>query len=60
MLFGPVRGQLNGVPGRGWLRISDDDVEEVGEEALVEAQGAIFMLFYERVREYVEVKEAVQ
>jgi hypothetical protein len=40
------------VPGKGWLRISDADMEEVGEEALIEARGAVFMLFYERVGEY--------
>ena len=40
------------VPGRGWLSVSDADVEEVGEEALVEARGAVFMLFYERLGEY--------
>jgi ubiquitin carboxyl-terminal hydrolase 1 len=52
--FGQVRdveGEES-VPGRGWLRISDADVEEVGEEALIEARGAVFMLFYERVGEY--------
>jgi hypothetical protein len=27
-------------------------MEEVGEEALIEARGAVFMLFYERVGEY--------
>ncbi|KAI0034367.1 hypothetical protein K488DRAFT_45724 [Vararia minispora EC-137] len=35
--------------GRGWLRISDDNVSEVGvETALAEGSGA-FMLYYERV-----------
>ena len=48
--FGQVREQS--IPGRGWLRISDDEVEEVGTEALVEARGAVFMLFYERVGEF--------
>ena len=48
--FGQVREQS--VPGRGWLRVSDADVDEVGEEALIEARGAVFMLFYERVGEY--------
>lgn len=38
-----------GVPGRGWLQISDADVEEVGSDALADAAGAVFMLFYERV-----------
>lgn len=36
-------------PGRGWLRVSDDAVREVGIEAvLLEGAGA-FMLYYERV-----------
>jgi ubiquitin carboxyl-terminal hydrolase 1 len=48
--FGQVREES--IPGRGWLRISDADVEEVGEEALVEARGTVFMLFYERVGEF--------
>lgn len=38
-----------GVPGKGWLQVSDADVEEVGSEALAAAAGAVFMLFYERV-----------
>ncbi|XAO23784.1 hypothetical protein I312_102564 [Cryptococcus bacillisporus CA1280] len=51
--FGQVRDlEKTKVPGRGWLRISDADVEEVGEEALHEARGAVVMLFYERVMEY--------
>jgi len=50
MYFGQVRE--SSVPGRGWLQVSDADVEEVGEEALVEARGAVFMLLYERVGEY--------
>lgn len=55
--FGQVRDLENTkVPGRGWLRISDADVEEVGEEALHEAGGAVVMLFYERVMEYVAKK----
>lgn len=59
--FGPVREE--NVAGRGWLRISDADVEEVGVEALMEARGQVFMLFYERVGEYEGEKkknEAVQ
>jgi ubiquitin carboxyl-terminal hydrolase 1 len=52
--FGQVRGQPS-VPGKGWLSISDDDIEEVGEEALAGARPAVFMLFYERIGEYVEV-----
>ncbi|RXK35014.1 hypothetical protein M231_07717 [Tremella mesenterica] len=50
---GPVREEIK--DGKGWLRISDDDVEEVGEEALIESRGAIFMLFYEKVKEYKEL-----
>jgi ubiquitin carboxyl-terminal hydrolase 1 len=38
--------------GKGWLRISDADVDEVGIEALVEARSAVFMVFYEKVGEY--------
>jgi ubiquitin carboxyl-terminal hydrolase 1 len=38
-----------GIPGRGWLRISDADVEEVGTDELVDARGQVFMLFYERI-----------
>ncbi|WRT66375.1 uncharacterized protein IL334_003330 [Kwoniella shivajii] len=52
LYFGPVRdGIENNQPGKGWLRISDADVEEVGEEALLESRGAVFMLFYEKVGE---------
>lgn len=38
-----------GVPGRGWLRVSDADVEEVGAEELAAAAGLVFMLVYERI-----------
>lgn len=38
-----------GVPGRGWLRISDADVDEVGTDELASSAAAVFMLFYERV-----------
>ena len=48
--FGQVREPAT--PGKGWLNISDDDVEEVGAEALVGAGAAVFMLFYERVGEH--------
>lgn len=49
MTYGPVREDKPPVPGRGWLRISDDNVEECGiERVLAEGVGA-FMLFYERV-----------
>jgi len=51
--FGQVRGEPS-VPGKGWLSISDDDVEEVGDEALAGARPAVFMLFYERIGEYVD------
>nr|XP_019010974.1 uncharacterized protein I206_04279 [Kwoniella pini CBS 10737]OCF49755.1 hypothetical protein I206_04279 [Kwoniella pini CBS 10737] len=58
LYFGQVReGIENKIPGKGWLRISDADVEEVGEEALYESRGAVFMLFYEKVGEYVSSEE---
>lgn len=38
-----------GVPGKGWLRISDADVDEVGADELAATRGQVFMLFYERV-----------
>ncbi|TDL29950.1 cysteine proteinase [Rickenella mellea] len=50
-VYGPVRDELvpPSTPGKGWLRISDDSVDEVGiERVLGEGVGA-FMLFYERV-----------
>ena len=46
--------------GKGWLRISDADVDEVGIEALVEARSAVFMVFYEKVREYEGGKEKMR
>lgn len=49
--FGQVREEKE-ERGKGWLRISDADVDEVGIEALVEARSAVFMVFYERVGEY--------
>ncbi|WVQ99411.1 hypothetical protein IAU59_006544 [Kwoniella sp. CBS 9459] len=52
LYYGQVRDQGDRVMGKGWLRISDADVDEVGEEALYEARGAVFMLFYEKVGEY--------
>jgi ubiquitin carboxyl-terminal hydrolase 1 len=55
--FGQVRGEEESIPGRGWLRVSDDDVEEVGEEALVGASAAVFMLFYEKIGEYAGKKD---
>lgn len=36
-------------PGYGWLRISDDSVQEVGFETVVLESSAVFMLFYEKV-----------
>lgn len=45
-------GVVNGVAGKGWLMISDADVEEVGVEALMNARAAVFMVFYEKVGEY--------
>ena len=48
--FGPVREEV--MPGKGWLNISDDEVEEAGAEALLGARAAVFMLFYELVGEY--------
>jgi ubiquitin carboxyl-terminal hydrolase 1 len=53
LFFGPVRGGQS-VPGKGWLRVSDDEIEEVGEEALIDARAAVFMLFYERVDDYTQ------
>jgi ubiquitin carboxyl-terminal hydrolase 1 len=49
--FGQVREEKE-ERGKGWLRISDADVDEVGIEALVEARAAVFMVFYEKVGEY--------
>lgn len=36
-------------PGYGWLRISDDSVQEVGFETVAFESSAVFMLFYERI-----------
>lgn len=36
-------------PGCGWLRISDDSVQEVGFETVAMESSAAFMLFYEKV-----------
>ena len=36
-------------PGYGWLRISDDSVQEVGFETVALESSAVFMLFYEEV-----------
>jgi len=37
-------------PGRGWLRVSDDAVREVGIETVLQEGSGAFMLYYERVR----------
>ena len=37
--------------GKGWLRISDSNVEEVGIESALSENGAIFLAFYERIVE---------
>ncbi|KAK4684463.1 ubiquitin carboxyl-terminal hydrolase 1, partial [Tremellales sp. Uapishka_1] len=50
--FGQARTGTAASPGRGWLRISDADVDEVGEEELRACRGEVFMCFYERVGEY--------
>lgn len=50
LYFGKVREEPS-VPGKGWLQVSDDDIEEVGQEALMDARSAVFMLFYERIGE---------
>lgn len=36
-------------PGRGWLRVSDDVVREVGIETVLQEGVGVFMLYYERV-----------
>lgn len=51
LYHGQVRDEGD-MPGKGWLRVSDDEVEEVGEEALIAARSQVFMLFYERVGEH--------
>lgn len=35
--------------GRGWLRLSDDIVDEVGIETVLSEQGGVFIAFYERI-----------
>jgi ubiquitin carboxyl-terminal hydrolase 1 len=51
--FGPIRvgdGYDNKRrPGCGWLRISDDSVQEVGFETVALERSSAFMLFYEKV-----------
>ena len=36
-------------PGYGWLRISDDSVQEVGFETVALESSSVFMLFYEKI-----------
>ncbi|KZT06536.1 cysteine proteinase [Laetiporus sulphureus 93-53] len=49
--YGPIRDDEDPPPrpGRGWLRISDDSVREVGLETVLLEGSGVFMLFYERV-----------
>lgn len=49
--YGPIRDEEGPppIPGRGWLRISDDSVREVGIESVLQEGSGAFMLFYERV-----------
>ena len=35
--------------GRGWLRLSDDDVRECGIESVLQEGAGAFMLYYERI-----------
>ncbi|ODN79782.1 hypothetical protein L202_03690 [Cryptococcus amylolentus CBS 6039] len=60
ILLGPVRDPQPSGPGKGWLMISDADVEEVGEETLNAARGSVVMLFYERIAEYSGQKTSVK
>ncbi|EJF62254.1 cysteine proteinase [Dichomitus squalens LYAD-421 SS1] len=53
---GPIReedGQNPSRPGtgRGWLRISDDTVQECGIERVLQEGAGAFMLYYERVQQ---------
>ncbi|OJT09507.1 Ubiquitin carboxyl-terminal hydrolase 16 [Trametes pubescens] len=50
--YGPVRDSRDASgthPGRGWLRISDDAVQECGLERVLQEGSGAFMLYYERV-----------
>ncbi|KAH9927275.1 uncharacterized protein B0H18DRAFT_1003829 [Fomitopsis serialis] len=49
--YGPVRDDEDEPPktGRGWLRISDDSVVEIGIENVLQEGVGAFMIFYERV-----------
>lgn len=57
--FGQVRGGGDEIGGKGWLSISDADVEEVGTEALVAARKQVVLCFYERVGEFEGHKKPV-
>ncbi|EJU06674.1 cysteine proteinase [Dacryopinax primogenitus] len=48
-VYGPVRDQYSGRYA-GWLRMSDDNVEEVGLSAVLRETAGTFMLFYERIQ----------
>ena len=45
----PPRLDDGPMPGRGWLRVSDDTVREVGIETVLQEGAGAFMLYYERV-----------
>ncbi|KAI0371622.1 cysteine proteinase [Pilatotrama ljubarskyi] len=51
--YGPVRedDESGPRPGRGWLRISDDTVQECGIERVLQEGSGAFMLYYERVQQ---------
>ncbi|KAI0677187.1 hypothetical protein C8Q78DRAFT_1001569 [Trametes maxima] len=51
--YGPVRDDddSGARPGRGWLRISDDTVQECGIERVLQEGVGAFMLYYERVQQ---------
>ncbi|KAH9899484.1 hypothetical protein C8Q73DRAFT_680054 [Cubamyces lactineus] len=51
--YGPVRDEddSGARPGRGWLRISDDSVQECGIERVLQEGSGAFMLYYERVQQ---------
>lgn len=45
----PTIDEHNAGANAGWLRISDDTVQEVGLEAVLAENSGTFMLFYERI-----------
>ncbi|KAI8982742.1 hypothetical protein BD414DRAFT_490985 [Trametes punicea] len=51
--YGPIRDDddSGARPGRGWLRISDDSVQECGIERVLQEGSGAFMLYYERVQQ---------